>query len=181
MTSGCKCVKISGDGKSETLFPSGLTIQLTSSSPIGASADCDTISSDARIQPTTAATPEATRTPAPTTKLEPKDDNDSKKSESLDEQGKGSSSEKESAENANEEEAGSSSVAGGAERLSEKDQKEAGKETTAANSASYSVQLIRPVREISKTEVSDGVTVYYVLCVVQLFVQQNPCEKCSIV
>ncbi|VDP75467.1 unnamed protein product [Echinostoma caproni] len=158
-TSGTKCVKVSSDGKSETLCPSGSTNHFTSSSPIDVSADSDTTGSDATSAPTTA----ATEAPGPTTKPKPEDDEDSKKTDPSGEHGKGVSSEKELGEKADREEAGSSSSDGGAGQSSGKDQRPAEKETSAANSAGDRVHLIRLAREASEIEGPDDVIVYYVL------------------
>ncbi|VDP83425.1 unnamed protein product [Echinostoma caproni] len=75
-TSGTKCVKVSSEGKYETLCPSGATNQFSSSSPIEVSADSDTTTSEA---PTTAAPDAATEpntTPADSPNPKPPGDND---------------------------------------------------------------------------------------------------------
>ncbi|VDP80223.1 unnamed protein product [Echinostoma caproni] len=70
-TSGTKCVKVTSNGKSETLCPSGPTNQLTSSSPIEVSADSDTTSPNAPTTTPTEAATEPTKATPDSTDPEP--------------------------------------------------------------------------------------------------------------
>ncbi|VDP82221.1 unnamed protein product [Echinostoma caproni] len=77
-TSGSKCVKVSSDGKSETLCPSGAANQFISSSPIDVSADSDTTSPDASTEPTGTVTDPST-TPTDAAPNKPSSDAEGKK------------------------------------------------------------------------------------------------------
>ncbi|VDP74601.1 unnamed protein product [Echinostoma caproni] len=158
-TSGTKCVKVSTDGKSETLCPSGPTNQLTSSPPIDVSAVSDTTSSDATTAPTIEATTKATAAPLPPAKPETGGgDQESENSESSDKQEGDVSLKKESVKKANEKETGSSSGAGVEKKLNEQDQQEDEQEKSPVKPEKDDVQLIRLARDTS-----NDVTVYYVL------------------
>ncbi|VDP85372.1 unnamed protein product [Echinostoma caproni] len=132
-TSGTKCVKVSSDGKSDTLCPSGATNQISSSSPIEVSADSDTTSPEETTTPTEAAT-ESTTTPTGPT--DPKSPGESGKEDPLqDPQGPASGKEGQNS-------------GSGTEKIEE---------------AAPLPGLLRKARANSETNASNDVIVYYVL------------------